>query len=359
MTRIASSPSRTRRIQRSGVGVAGTRERAWPEAWRGVAAEFLAFLRVECGLSRNTLEAYERDLRDLVNDVEAGVQGPTDLTARALSTHLAGLKSKRGMSGTSVLRHLATIKVLARFLVSTGRLTKDPGDLLDRPTRWKKLPNVLSPRQMQALLAAPHARRLAPAGDASGANPSRTHPTCDRDQRLAAALRLRDAALLELLYACGLRASEVAALGLDDVKPGAGLVLVTGKGDKQRLVPIGKPALEAVGAYLRESRPVLLGAGSKRPRRDPGRLLLSRTGRALERVAVWQLVKKNARAAGLDKAHPHVLRHSFATHLLSGGADLRIVQELLGHADVATTQIYTHVDKSRLKDVHRKHHPRG
>jgi len=167
-------------------------------------------------------------------------------------------------------------------------------------------------------------------------------------------LYLRDRALLELLYSCGLRASEVADLQVNDYKRALGVVLVTGKGDKQRLVPIGVPAQRAVETYLDECRP--------RVARDPGlaqdRLLLSRTGRPLERVAVWQLVKKAARAAGLQKVHPHVLRHSFATHLLAGGADLRVVQELLGHADIATTQIYTHVDRTHLKDVHRQYHPR-
>jgi integrase/recombinase XerD len=173
-------------------------------------------------------------------------------------------------------------------------------------------------------------------------------------------LHLRDRAMLELLYACGLRASEVAGLRIADFHPTLGVVMVTGKGGKQRLVPVGKPAQEAVRRYLDECRPRLLAGAGKAPRpdRSAGRLLLSRSGRPLERVAVWQLVRKNAKLAGLGHVHPHLLRHSFATHLVSGGADLRVVQELLGHADIATTQIYTHVDSSRFRAIQKKFHPR-
>jgi integrase/recombinase XerD len=316
-----------------------------PPAWRQIVRSFVAYLRVECGLSRNTLMAYQRDVRDLLIDVPVGAgRGAADLSPRMLSDHLAGLKSRRGMTGSSVLRHLATIRVLCRYLQSTGQITKNPTEVLDRPTRWKKLPMVLSPRQMKQLI------------DASGGPRPRAKAVIEGKPDLA--LHLRDAAMMELLYGCGLRATELATLCVDDVRETLGVVLVTGKGDKQRLVPIGKPAAAAVVKYLKECRPRLLRDTAGRGL-DQGRLLLSRTGRPLERVAVWQIVKRHAAAAGLAKTHPHVLRHSFATHLLSGGADLRVVQELLGHADIGTTQIYTHVDKSRLKDVHRKHHPRG
>ena len=168
-------------------------------------------------------------------------------------------------------------------------------------------------------------------------------------------LWLRDKGILELMYACGLRASEVGALGLDEVYPTLGVVKVTGKGDKQRLVPYGRPAERAVTAYTMQCRPRLVRIDA----RDKGRLFLSRTGRPLERVAVWQIVKRNAAKAGLDHIHPHMLRHTFATHLLSGGADLRVVQELLGHANINTTQVYTRVDQPRLKDIHRRFHPRA
>jgi len=158
---------------------------------------------------------------------------------------------------------------------------------------------------------------------------------------------------MELLYSCGVRASEAATMKVGDFKPETQIIIVTGKGNKQRIVPIGQPAQRALAAYLADSRPHLVGQ-----HRDPGTLLLSRTGRPLERVAIWQIVKRIAKHAGLAHVYPHVMRHSFATDLLSGGADLRAVQELLGHADIVTTQIYTHVDQSRIQEVHAKYHPR-
>jgi integrase/recombinase XerD len=196
---------------------------------------------------------------------------------------------------------------------------------------------------VRALLAAP--QRMAASGAA--ASPDRTP------------MYLRDRAMLELMYACGLRASEVANLRVRDLHEKLGVVMARGKGDKQRLVPIGKPAQGAVSEYLRECRPRLARVGDPLEDRGDGRLLLSRTGRPLERVAVWQIVRRCAAAAGLARVHPHMLRHSFATHLLMGGADLRVVQELLGHADVGTTQIYTHVDAKRLREVQRRFHPRA
>lgn len=309
-----------------------------PPALEKLRRGFLTFIRVECGLSANTLAAYDRDLYELLRDAaEHGRTRAKDLTPRDLASHLASLKSVRGLSGTSVIRHMATIKVFGRWLTSTGLVEENPAELLERPTRWKKLPGVLSPNQVRKLLAAP-----APEGHG------------DHQAPHSIPIHLRDRALLELLYACGVRASEVAGLEQRSFHESLSIVLVTGKGNKQRLVPVGKPAADAVREYLAECRPKLdRGDG-----RDKGRLLLSRTGRPLERVAVWQIVKRNAAAAGLSKVHPHVLRHSFATHLLTGGADLRVVQELLGHADISTTQIYTHVDANRLKEQHRKFHPR-
>jgi integrase/recombinase XerD len=266
------------------------------------------------------------------------------ISGRDLADHLAALRSEKNHQGSTVIRHLATLRVYFRWLVAVGKLADNPADILDRPTRWKKLPSLLSPRQVKSLIEAPRPEPEAPTKKRGSPPPP---------------LHLRDRALLELLYACGLRASESATLAVRDFHDTLGVVMVTGKGDKQRLVPVGKPAQAAVKEYLSQCRPLLVRPDG----RDKGRLLLSRTGRPLERVAVWQLVKKHALAAGLlgpgRKVHPHVLRHSFATHLLAGGADLRVVQELLGHADIATTQIYTHVDSSRLKDVHARFHPRG
>jgi len=301
---------------------------------------FQSFIRIECGLSPNTLEAYDRDLRDLLTDMtRRGRVTASDIQPRDLTEHLGTLHRDQSLAPASIVRHLATIKVFFRWLAATHRIdgVANPADYLDRPTRWKKLPGVLTPRQVKLLLAAPQ----------PDADPEPSHNP----------LYLRDRALLELLYSSGLRASEVCTVSLRDLHPTLGVVIVTGKGGKQRIVPIGKPAQHAVREYLDLCRPRLArsidGADL-----SLNRLLLSRTGRPLERVAIWQLVKKNALKAGLKSVHPHMLRHSFATHLLQGGADLRVVQELLGHADIATTQVYTHVDSSRLRDAQKKFHPR-
>ncbi len=297
---------------------------------------FLTFIRVECGLSENTLQAYRRDLRDLNNDLLANnIEGVDKASPRQLAEHLARLRRERGLSASSVARHLATIRMLYKWLASEGVVDENCTGWLERPTIWSRVPNVLSAEKIKALLEAPRAA-----------------PNASRD---TIPLFKRDRALLELMYACGLRASEISTLELRDHLPTLGVVRVTGKGDKQRLVPYGKPAEAALHAYTDEVRPRLL----KPDARDAERIFLSRTGRPLERVAVWQIVTRHAKAAGLKGVHPHVLRHSFATHLLSGGADLRVVQELLGHSNITTTQVYTRVDQPRLKDIHQKYHPRA
>ncbi len=293
--------------------------------------DFLTYLRVEAGLAPATLDAYARDLRDLLDDLTAaGTSGPADVSPGHLIEHVRSLHTKRNLQPSSIARHLATIRVFFRFLKANGALDDDPTRLLETPTKWKRLPGVLSPKQMQRLLQAPE-------------------PGHGR-------LWLRDRAMLELMYAAGLRASEVGGLRLKDYNGTLKVVLVTGKGGKQRMVPVGKPAQEVVEQYLGELRP---GLARFNDGRDEGKLLLSNTGRPLERVAVWQIVRRVAGRAGIKNVHPHMLRHSFATHLLAGGADLRVVQELLGHSDISTTQIYTHVDRSRLRQVVKDHHPRG
>lgn len=328
MTTLAAKPPTARR------GRAPAPERPIAEPLLDLHRQFMAFVRVECGLSPNTLEAYSRDLTELLAELtSAGITSAVKITPRDLSGHLTGLKTGRGLAPTSIIRHLATLKVFCRWMAARGFIKDNPADVLERPTRWRRLPGVLSPRQLKQLLEAPRP------GEAADGPP----------------LWQRDRAMLELMYASGLRASEVGELGMTDLHEALGVVRVTGKGRKQRLVPFGKPARAAIQAYLAECRPLLVRPDG----RDRGRLLLSRTGRPLERVAVWQIVKRHAAAAGLQDVHPHTLRHSFATHLLVGGADLRVVQELLGHADIGTTEIYTHVDRSRLRDVHKKHHPRA
>jgi len=292
--------------------------------------EFLAYLRVEAGMAPATLDAYGRDLRDLAADLT--VQGVTDvrsIESDHLVAHLRLLHRDRGMEPSSVVRHLATLRVFFRFLRAEGKITDDPTRLLETPTRWKRLPGVLSQAQIRRLLASPTAE--------------------------SGPLWLRDRAIIELMYAAGLRASEVGALGVRDYNALLGTLLVTGKGQRQRMVPIGRPARDATEAYLESLRASLADRGQGQHR---DRLLLSFRGRPLERVAVWQIIRRHAERAGLRAVHPHMLRHSFATHLLAGGADLRVVQDLLGHADITTTQIYTHVDGARLREVVRKHHPR-
>ncbi|CAG0994984.1 Tyrosine recombinase XerD [Phycisphaerales bacterium] len=304
-----------------------------PEGLAQPYHRFRSFLRVECGLLPNSVTAYSWDLLLLLADLAGeGVKELPGATPRKVAAHMASLKSERFMAGSSVTRHLASMRVFFRWALAGGLVSKDPTEILDRPTRWKRLPDVLSPKQIKGLI------------ESALPQPGDEGPP----------LWLRDRLLLELLYSSGLRASEASGIGVADVLDGLGVLRITGKGNKQRLVPIGVPARQAVERYLADCRPLL----ARPDNRDKGRLLLSKHGRPLERVAVWQIVKRAARRAGLGDVHPHTLRHSFATHLLVGGADLRVVQELLGHADIGTTQIYTHVDRSRLKSVHQKHHPR-
>lgn len=332
-------PSRTISAGAGRRGLMPAPHRAAPSpAFAKVLLRFMGYLRVECGLSENTLEAYRRDLCDLFADLEsAGIAEIGGTTERALVEHIASLKSQKNMAATSVSRHLAAVRVFCRWAVGERLLVTDPSTVLERPTKWRNLPDVLSPAQMRKLVEAPRPR-----------------------EKDAKNLYLRDRAMLELMYASGLRASEVAGIKTSDLHMTLGVVRVTGKGNKQRLVPVHDAAMRAVAHYQAECRPTLMGGVDAPPDgRDEGRLLLSATGRPLERVAVWQIVRKAAIAAGLARVHPHMLRHSFATHLLAGGADLRVVQDLLGHADIGTTQIYTHVDRTQLKAVHKKFHPRG
>jgi integrase/recombinase XerD len=299
---------------------------AIPTPFDRPVAEFLAYCKIECGFAEATLKAYASDLRDMrVWLQERGCKSWAAVDLAAIAAHLRALDAK-GLAVSSIARHVATLRVFGRFLEARGLIPANPAELLTQPATWHTLPGVLGQEQMRALLAAP------PPEDA---------------------LCLRDVALLELLYAGGLRASELAQLDCDRLHLDLGVARVLGKGNKERIVPIGKPALAAVRRYLAELRPRLVREG-----RPTSRLLLSRTGAPITRIIVWQIVARHAKRAGLHGVHPHTLRHSFATHLLAGGADLRVVQELLGHSNIKTTQIYTHVDRSRLKQVIAKCHPR-
>jgi len=292
--------------------------------------DFFGYLRVEAGLSVSTLDAYRCDLELLrKNLISDGIGCCSKVTPKHLAAHIRYLHRERGLQSSSVARHLSTIRMLFRFLQASNRIDSDPARLLETPTRWRRLPDVLSPKKMKQLI------------DAANVKFGR--------------LWQRDKALVELMYAGGMRASEVAGIHPSDFKETLAVVMITGKGNKQRLVPIGKPAIAAIQQYTDELLPKLLRFNDGR---DKGRLLLSNTGRPLERVAIWQIIRKLAKNAGLGEVHPHTLRHSFATHMLAGGADLRVVQELLGHSDIGTTQIYTHIDRSQLKAVITKYHPR-
>jgi integrase/recombinase XerD len=274
------------------------------------------------------LLAYGRDLERFCGWVAGG--GLTDYlypTLVELGRYLDFLKEE-GLAPASMARHLVALKVFYRFLRLEERTTQGTVDLLASPTLWNRIPQVLSPELVTKLLDSPQPQ--------------------DRYQ-------LRDRAILETLYAAGCRASEVVALTIADLHLDPGFCKCQGKGGKQRIVPLGRPAINALRAYLASLRPKLVANDS-----SLARVFVSRGGKPLTREMLWVLVKKYVRRAGLHgRVSPHTLRHSFATHLLAGGADLRTVQELLGHASIQTTQRYTHVDRERLREIHRKFHPRG
>ena len=288
---------------------------------------FRDYLALETGASPHTVDNYLRDLRHAIGFLGArSVAGPGQVTRQQLREFVFALKDL-GLSPATIRRHVSTLKTYYGFLLGEGLVTEDPSDRLESPKRGRKLPSVLSVAEVVALLAAP---------------------------RLEDPLAWRDRALLELGYGGGLRVTEICDLRLEDLMAGDQLLRVIGKGNKQRLVPIGRKTIAAVAVYLNSIRPTL-DRGKTR-----GRLILNARGQPLSRVGAWGIVKKAALLAGTTKrVTPHTLRHSFATHLLEGGADLRAVQEMLGHADLSTTQIYTHVDREYLRTVHRQFHPRG
>lgn len=289
---------------------------------------FLAYLRHECGLSANTLEAYDRDLVRFLSWLDTTtVRRWEDLTLDGLARYL-GFLADLELSPASVARHVASLKMFFRYLVLDGFVQQSVAELLNRPSLWERIPHVLSERQVTALLSAPII-----------------------DDRHC----WRDRAILEMMYATGTRASEVASLRVADVYLDQRYCKCTGKGNKQRIVPFGHNARHALSLYLERLRPKLTSKEG-----DSGMLFLTRGGQPMSRIDVWKLVKKYARRVGVaNKVSPHTLRHSFATHLLAQGADLRVIQELLGHSSIATTQHYTRVDATRLKRIHSQFHPRG
>jgi len=289
-------------------------------------AEYLGSLQSERGASRNTLAAYRRDLDDFLRFLRSRRLTPASVAADHVVSWLEALRA-RGLAPSSVARRLSALRGFYRHLVREGDVQRDPTEHLDSPRAARPLPRALSMDSATALVEAPDARR--PAG-------------------------VRDRAVLELLYATGMRASECLGLGLEDLNLTAGYVICTGKGGKQRLVPVGAEALSWVRRYLREVRP------RDTRRRDSGRLFVNPRGGPLSRQSLWTIVRRAATAAGLKRrVSPHVLRHSFASHLLEGGADLRSVQAMLGHADISTTQIYTHLPTAAIQRMYRTFHPRA
>ncbi|MHC4663876.1 MAG: site-specific tyrosine recombinase XerD [Planctomycetota bacterium] len=294
-----------------------------------ILTTFLDYLRVECGLADNTLDAYSRDINGFKSYLQGkGIKKLSGAKPPDIREFLIG-ERKRGCTPATVSRRLVALKMLYRFGAAEKLISKDPAAVIDTPKLWKRLPRVLSIDDVERLLASPDESSI---------------------------YGCRDKAMLELFYATGARASEVAGIRTTDLNAELGVVRCFGKGSKERLVPFGKRALAAVEKYMLEARPKL----AERAARTPVILFLSKTGRPLDRIRIWRIIKKHARAAGIKgQVSPHTLRHSFATHLLEGGADLRAVQELLGHARISTTQVYTHVDRKRLMSVYKAFHPRA
>jgi integrase/recombinase XerD len=296
---------------------------------------FLDYLRVERGSAKLTIAAYSSDLSQFADFLEKRHRQIKDARREDVRAFMQELFSSQ-VDGRSVGRKLSAIRHLYRYLLLDGKIDKDPTLNIDSPKQWKVLPKSLSQTEVATMLSEPVERR------------ETARRTTERSQALA----LRDRAMFELLYAGGLRVSEVAGARLEDLKLELGYILVRGKGDKERMVPLGVPAQQALQQYLRDGRKLLSGI------KTSPLLFLGSGARRLTRQRVWQLVGQASQPTGRH-ASPHMLRHSCATHMVENGADLRTVQTILGHADVSTTQIYTHVALDRLKSVYAKHHPRA
>ena len=294
-----------------------------------VLKHFLGYLALERGLAVNSTEAYRSDLQDFITFLrEKQVANFMTVTRDMILDYLTDCKD-RGMESATLARRLVAIKVFFRYLFQERIIAQDITDVMDSPKLWRILPEFISTQEVNALLNAFSDRAKDP-------------------------LEFRNRCILELMYACGLRVSETADLKVGDINFDENVVRAFGKGSKERIVPIGRTARELITRYLETVRPVLLKDSSETA------LFLSNHGKKLDRIRIWGVVKLAAERADIHKnIHPHTLRHSFASHLLENGADLRVIQEMLGHADISTTQIYTHVDQRRLLSIHKKFHPRA
>lgn len=288
--------------------------------------EFLNYLFVERGLAKNTILAYQCDLDQYLRYFsKKNINDPDQVTRQDITNYMQSQKTK-GLSTGSICRSLAAVRMFHRFLVRERLSKQDPTHLVETPKTWKRMPDVLTVQEIELMIKASRGRHW--------------H-------------HMRNHAILELLYASGMRVSELVSLKIENVNTQVGYVRCIGKGQKERIVPIGKKATEAVINYLDKARGKIISS-----KIDPI-LFISRLGKKLSRQSVWKIIKISAKKAGIKKEiKTHTMRHSFATHLLEHGADLRSVQEMLGHADISTTQIYTHVDRERLKSVHKQFHPR-
>ena len=294
-----------------------------------VLEHFCGYIAIERGLSRNSVAAYRTDLSDFISYLlRIGKKSFSEVTRDDIIEFLGDHKDS-GMEPASLARRLVAIKVFFKYLFQEKLIPENVTTVMDSPKLWRILPEFISSKEVEALM--------------------NVYAVNAKDF-----LAIRNRAILEVMYACGLRVSEAASLKVSSINFDDGVIRVFGKGSKERIVPIGHLAVQALRRYLTKSRPYLL----KTP--DESTLFLSNRGKVLDRERIWAIIKETARLAGIRKnIHPHTLRHSFASHLLENGADLRVIQEMLGHADIATTQIYTHVDQRQLLAVHRKFHPRA
>jgi integrase/recombinase XerD len=288
---------------------------------------FLNYLSVEKGVSSNTIESYKNDLIFYQNYLkEKGIDSFLKVNRQDISDFMLKQKEKN-LSASSISRRLSCLKTFYRFLLREKIISSDPTEAMQSPKLWKKVPDTLNIEEIERLIAQPNIRTK---------------------------IGIRDKAILDMMYATGMRVSEVVNLKLEQLNLEMGFLRCIGKGNKERIIPLGRYACNAIKRYIQESRNLLLG------KKQSEYLFLNRRGYPISRQGLWKIIKKYARMAGIKKpVRPHIIRHSFATHLLEGGADLRSVQEMLGHSDISTTQVYTHINKDYLKMIHKKFHPRG